>query len=122
MSLIFSPKSILLQCFGCKHCRGTVNKNLIFIGIGENKAHVPLYGVSHKPTFQIKQSLKEINKKNVIVYYSVSEDPVIKGTVIRNNSLLTTASAHSRGGEGKRGEGNGERFCHRRQSRMSAGK
>lgn len=64
--------------------------------------------LSHKPTFEIKRSLKEINKKNGIVYYSVSEDPVIKRTVIKSNSLLTTASAHSERGEGKRGEGNGE--------------
>lgn len=64
----------------------------------------PLYGVSHKPTFEIKQSLKEINKKNVIVYYSVSEDPVIKRTVIKNNSLLTTASAHSQRGREREGK------------------
>lgn len=57
----------------------------------------------------------------MIVYYSVPEDLVIKRTVIRNNSLLITASAHSdRGGE--RGAGNGQGFCHTRQSRLFAGK
>lgn len=51
--------------------------------------------MSHKATFEIKQSLKGINKGNVTVYPSVPEDPVTERTVIRNNSPLATAPAHS---------------------------
>lgn len=54
MSLMFSQRNILLQCFGCKHCRGTGNKKLISTGIRENMGDTPYKGLSHKATFEIQ--------------------------------------------------------------------
>lgn len=120
MSVTVSLRSILLQCFGCKRCRGTVNKKLISTGIRENMGDTPYKGASHKPTLEIKQFERNQQKYCNCSLLKSQEDPVIKRTVIKNNSLLTTASATAKGGGKERGRK--RRFCHRRQSRLFAGK